>query len=110
MITYEAVRKVLRALLTLTLIFVGVSVVVSLSPWSILARSHIRHYVVIEGDLLYSVPDEVSFEQAGDKLRRERWCWYWGGVPRLDWSFVGAEERCELVREKPDGAKLINWS
>jgi hypothetical protein len=87
------------------LLLVGAEIGLILSPVDVLIQSQARA-VFLDVDILYEVPKEVSWAEAGDKVRWERMCIYWGGtminpVPAL------IESRCPLLRRKPDALRFF---
>ena len=103
-----AARKLFRAMLALVGLLVLVNLIVLLSPWQVFMRSYIHRYVT-DHELAYAVPYDQALKMAGDKVGEERICVYWGGVATTGLDFVRVEDDCLPFKEKPDGAKLLDW-
>lgn len=104
--TRSAGRRALRIAVHALLVLLGLEIALIVSPFDVLVRSRARA-VFLDGDVLYSVPKEVSRAQAGGKVGWERMCSYWGGGAMTFPVPVPVRERCSLFRPKPDGRRLF---
>jgi hypothetical protein len=97
--------KAVRVALYSLLLLVGFEIGMILSPVDVLIQSQARA-VFFDYDIEYQVPDEVSWAKAGDKVRWQRMCIYWGGTMTSAFP-EPLESRCRLFHWKPDGRRLI---
>lgn len=104
--TRFAGRRALRVAAYALLVLLGLEIAMILSPVDVLVRSQARA-VVLDSDILSSVPQEVSRAHAGGKVGWERMCSYWGGGAMTFPVPVAVRAQCGLFRPKPDGRRLF---
>jgi hypothetical protein len=97
----KAVRIILYGLLLL----IGAEIGAILSPVDVLIQSQ-AHAVFLDVDILYEVPREVSWAKAGDKVRWERMCIYWGGTMTHPFP-APIESSCPLFRWKSRSFRVL---